>query len=113
MNEVELRARVNEYLKSHDMTMIDYGRQCGLGHGVVNRFLKGGHVRDRTFEKIKSGLTRDTTKKNLIIDLNNPASVLEGMEQLDEYKRKLDDTIQALEDKLSMYYKLREMLGDK
>lgn len=110
MNEQELRSRVKERLNMCMMNKSDFSKLAGLSNGVLSKFLRGGHISNKTFNKISAALTNSVSKEELVIDLNNPASVLNGLEKIDKYIENLNKMIQTYEDKLATLYKLQEML---
>lgn len=111
MNSVELRNRVKEYMRQHDISQTEFVKGIDVSQPTLSVFLQGDEVSDKTFDEICRRLTFKSSK--LIIDMNDPTSVINGMSKLQDYIDNLDEEIKQLEDKLSMYYELREKLSKK
>lgn len=111
MNSVELRNRVKEYMRQHDISQTEFVKGIDVSQPALSVFLQGDEVSDKTFDEICRRLTFKSSK--LIIDMNDPTSVINGMSKLQDYIDNLDEEIKQLEDKLSMYYELREKLSKK
>lgn len=106
MNSVELRNRVKEYMRQHEITQTEFVKGIDVCQGTLSIFLNGNEVSNKTFNEICRRLTFESNKNELIIDMNDPASVFDGMSKLQDYMDNLDEEIKQLEDKLSMYYEL-------
>lgn len=113
MNSVELRNRVKEYMRQHAITQIEFVKGIDVSQCTLSTFLKGNEVSNKTFNEICRRLTFESNKNELVIDMNDPASVSDGMSKLQDYIDNLDEEIKQLEDKLSIYYELREKLSKK
>ena len=113
MNSVELRNRVKEYMRQHDISQAKFVEGIDVSQATLSLFLNGSEVSNKTFDEICRRLTIKSNKNELIIDMNDPASVFNGMSKLQDYIDNLDEEIKQLEDKLSMYYDLREKLSQK
>lgn len=111
MNSVELRSRVKEYMKQHDISQTEFVKGIDVSQPTLSVFLNGDEVSDKTFDEICRRLTFKSNK--LIIDMNDPTSIFNGMSKLQDYMDNLDEEIKQLEDKLSMCYELREKLSKK
>ena len=111
MNSVELRNRVKEYMRQHDISQTEFVKGIDVSQPTLSVFLQGDEVSDKTFDEICRRLTFKSSK--LIIDMNDPTSVINGMSRLQDYIDNLDEEIKQLEDKLSIYYELREKLSKK
>lgn len=113
MNANELRSKIKEYCERHGISIPQFSERAGVNYYVVNSFMNGKNCRNENFQKMKEALSKDSTKKEVVIDLNNPASVMDGLEKIEDYKNSIETQIRAYEDKLSKLYKLQEMLSKK
>lgn len=113
MNANELRSKIKEHCERHGISVPQFSERAGVKYCVVYNFLKGKNCNNENFQKMKEALSKDSTRKEVTIDLNNPASVMDGLEKIEDYKNSIDIQIKAYEDKLSKLYKLQEMLSKK
>ena len=113
MNANELRSGIKEYCRRHNISIPQFAKRADVNYYVVNSFMNGKNCRNDNFEKMRMALAKDSSKKEVVIDLNNLASIMDGLEAIDDFKNTIETQIQAYEDKLSKLYKLQEMLSKK
>lgn len=111
MNSQELRTRVREYCRQHEISVTKFARINSIPPATMSNFMNAKYsgLSQENYDKFKRGLSRKCTEVKF--DLADPNAYIDMLKIVTEKKEMLDSEIARLEDQLAELYKLKEMMS--